>query len=141
MAVAALIDAGPLIAAGSRQDRHRAIAVEFLDRFAGTFYTTWPVLTEACHLMPKEGALRLLRWASRGGIEVYEVPPVALEPIAGMMEKYADLPMDLADASLVWLADEIGIRDIATFDERDFATYRLASGKRFNNLLAMRKRQ
>lgn len=54
------------------------------------------------------------------------------------MERYADLPMDLADASLVWLAEQTGIRDIATFDERDFTIYRLAGGKQFNNLFAAR---
>jgi len=56
------------------------------------------------------------------------------------MERYADLPMDLADASLVWLADETGVRDIVTFDERDFSVYRLSDGRRFNNLIAAQRR-
>jgi predicted nucleic acid-binding protein len=140
MAIAALIDAGPLVAAGSRRDRWRVVSVEFIDGFEGTLHTTWPVLTEACHLTPHDGALRLLKWASRGGVAIHDIPREGIAKIADMMEKYADLPMDLADASLVWLADEIGIRDIATLDERDFATYRLAGGKRFNNLLTGRGR-
>jgi predicted nucleic acid-binding protein len=56
------------------------------------------------------------------------------------MERHADLPMDLADASLVWLADEAGVRDIATFDERGFSVYRLSGGKRFNNLIRWQRR-
>lgn len=81
-----------------------------------------------------------MKWVSRGGIAVHDIPQDALSEISGLMEKYSDLPMDLADASLAWLAERTGIRDIATFDERDFSVYRLAGGKRFNNLLATRDR-
>lgn len=63
-----------------------------------------------------------------------------MQGIADLMERYADLPMDLADASLVWLADEAGVRDIATFDERGFSVYRLSGGKRFNNLIRWQRR-
>ena len=41
------------------------------------------------------------------------------------MEKYQDRPMDLADASLVVLAEQRGLRDIFTLDHADFRTYRL----------------
>jgi predicted nucleic acid-binding protein len=140
MAIAALIDTGPMIAAGSRNDRWHALSTRFIDEFRGTLLTTWPVLTEACHLAPRHAAVRLMKWVSRGGIALHDVPQAALEEIAGLMEKYADLPMDMADASLVWLADRTGVLDIATFDEKDFAVYRLAGGKRFNDLLAMRRR-
>jgi len=51
------------------------------------------------------------------------------------MEKYDDLPMDLADASLVWLAGELGINEVITLDETDFVIYRLPGGKRLVNLL------
>lgn len=140
MAIAALIDAGPLIAAGSRRDQHHALSAKFIDDFQGVLLTTWPVLTEACHLMPHPASVRFMKWVSRGGIAVHDIPQDALSEISGLMEKYSDLPMDLADASLAWLAERTGIRDIATFDERDFSVYRLAGGKRFNNLLATRDR-
>lgn len=138
MATAALIDAGPLVAAGNKRDRRHVLSVEFIGGFEGALITTWPVLTEVCHLIPHRAAVRFMRSVALGGIEVRDVPPGALARIADMMEKYADLPMDLADASLVWLGDETGIRDIVTFDDRDFGTYRLASGKRFNNLMPTR---
>jgi predicted nucleic acid-binding protein len=51
------------------------------------------------------------------------------------MEKYDDLPMDLADASLVWLAGELGIIEVITLDETDFGIYRLPGGQRLTNLL------
>ena len=138
MAAAALIDSGPLVAAGNKRDRRHGLSVEFIAGFEGTLITTWPVLTEVCHLIPHSAAVRFMRSVAGGGIEVRDVPGEALARIADMMEKYADLPMDLADASLVWLGDETGIRDIATFDEWDFGTYRLTSGKRFNNVIPTR---
>ena len=53
----------------------------------------------------------------------------ALAQIADWKEKYHDLPMDLADASLLWVAEQTGIIDILTIDLRDFAAYRLLNGK------------
>jgi predicted nucleic acid-binding protein len=140
MAFAALVDAGPLIALGDQRDDRHALSLRFFRDFDGPLHTTWPVLTEVSHMLSNQAAVRFLRTVLLGNIEVHDVPQSVLGKIADTMEKYADLPMDLADASLVWLADETGIRDIATFDEKDFAVYRLSGGKRFNNLLAKRRR-
>lgn len=52
------------------------------------------------------------------------------------MEKFTDRPMDLADASLVWLAGQAGVREILTLYKGDFATFRTPSGKPFKDLLA-----
>jgi uncharacterized protein len=51
-----------------------------------------------------------------------------------MMRKYADRPMDLADASLVWLANSTGVTDIITVDRADFAVYRTNKRKAFKNV-------
>ncbi len=51
-----------------------------------------------------------------------------------MMRKYADRPMDLADASLVWLANRSNITDIITIDRADFAVYRTEKRKAFRNM-------
>jgi uncharacterized protein len=140
MASVALVDAGPLVGAIDRRDRRHALSASFFDGFTGRLLTTWPVVTETCHMVSARSAVTFMRSIARGGIEVRDIPREALPGIADLMERYADLPMDLADASLVWLADEMGIRDIVTFDERDFAVYRLSDGKRFNNLMATRRR-
>ncbi len=107
----------------------------FLAGFRGRLSTTWPVLTEVCHLIPSHLVPRFLRWAA-AAVEVRELPATALADIAARIEKYHDLPMDLADASLVWLADRTGVTDILTLDERDFGVYRLSGGQRFRNVLA-----
>ena len=91
-------------------------------------------------MIPRRAAANFMRSVARAGIEIRDIPQGAAAQIADLMEKYADLPMDLAAASLVWLADEVGVRDIITFDERDFSVYRLAGGRRFNNLLASHRR-
>ena len=56
--------------------------------------------------------------------------------IPALMKRYANLPMDLADASLVLLAGHLGHGRILTTDERDFGAYRWKSRKPFRNLMA-----
>ena len=55
----------------------------------------------------------------------------SLKKIKSLMKKYADLPMDFADASIVCLASETGIQNIVTFDRKDFTIYRLPKKKNF----------
>lgn len=129
-----LIDTGPLVAWLDRGDQDHARVSAFLAGFQGSLLTTWPVLTEVCHLLPTYIVPRFLRWAALS-VELHDVPTVAIADIAVWMEKYHDLPMDLADASLVWLADRVGVVDILTLDKRDFGVYRLSHGRRFHNVL------
>lgn len=131
-----LIDTGPLVAWLDRGDRDHARVSAFLAGFSGRLLTTWPVLTEVCHLIPGYIVPRFLRWVETG-VELHELPTTAVLDLAARIEKYHDLPMDLADASLVWLADQIGVLDILTLDERDFSVYRLAGGQRFRNVLVI----
>jgi predicted nucleic acid-binding protein len=85
--------------------------------------------------MPEHVVLPFMRWVAGGGTEVNEVPGTAARDLTDMMVRYADRPMDLADASLVWLAAKTGISDILTLDNADFGIYRLPNGKRLRNLL------
>lgn len=135
-----IADSGPLAAYFNRRDAHYARALVFMRDFAGSLIVTWPVLAEVCHLIPQRLVNRFMTWAAGGGVVVFEVPPAALPEIAVLMEKYADRPMDLADASLVWLASQIGLTDVITVDDGDFAAYRTATGKAFRNLLPARRK-
>lgn len=129
-----LVDTGPLVAWLDRGDRDHARVEAFLGGFRGRLSTTWPVLTEVCHLIPGHLVPRFLRWAAVG-LDLHELPVVAATEMAERIEKYRDLPMDLADASLVWLAERADVADILTLDARDFGVYRLAGGRRFRNVL------
>ncbi len=124
-----LVDAGPLIALVDRSDKHHRRVTSYLRRFDGVLLTTWPVMAEACHFMPEHTQIAFLRWAEAGGLGVMEMDHSALATLADWKEKYADLPMDLADASLVWLAQQTGVLGILTIDLKDFAVYRLPNGK------------
>ena len=129
-----LIDTGPMVAWLDRGDNDHVRVHTFLADFQGQLVTSWPVLTEVCHLLPHHIVPRFMRWAEVG-VELHDLPPVAIADIAASMEKYHDLPMDLADASLVWLANRLKIREIITLDEKDLGIYRLTDGKCFRNLL------
>jgi uncharacterized protein len=124
-----LVDAGPLIAMLDRSDKNHRQVKRFLEKFRGRMLTTWPVLAEACHFLPEHTQIRFLRWAAAGGLGLVELHETALSEIADWKEKYRDLPMDLADASLLWVAEQTGITDILTIDLRDFSAYRLPNGK------------
>jgi len=90
-------------------------------------------------LLPDHLQIPLMRWVERGGDQIFELPGSAVGQLVGMT-KYRDCPMDLADASLVWLAREIGVTDIITVDDSDFSTYRTATGIPFRNLLPERRK-
>lgn len=70
----------------------------------------------------------------RGLMHIAALDPADLPGLAAMVRKYADRPMDLADASLVWLANKTDITDIITIDRADFAVYRTAKRKSLRNV-------
>ena len=135
----ALVDTGPLVAWFDAGDAEHDPVREFMGSFDDNLCTTWHVLTEVSHLLPTHTHDRLFGWVLDGGVRIFELPAQSFDSIARLMRKYRDRPMDLADASLVWLASEIGITSILTLDEGDFETYRLPSGGRFELLLGSRR--
>lgn len=130
-----IVDAGPLIGWFDAADSHHAAVRDFLGAFRGELISTWPVLTEVCYMLPESMAPAFLRWVGSGGVTVVEVPAAAALALADRMDKYADLPMDLADASLVWVAETLGVLDVLTVDRRDFDIYRTGRGKALRNVL------
>jgi predicted nucleic acid-binding protein len=133
---AALVDTGSLVAFFVRKDPDHVRVTAWLREFRGRLLTTWPVLTEVCHFLSPEVGVRFLRWVEAGGVELIELPAGELADVIRSMEKYLDRPMDLADASLVWLAGRSGVREILTVDAGDFATFRTPQGKPFKDVLA-----
>jgi predicted nucleic acid-binding protein len=112
--------------------------VACLDDFRGQLAATSAVIAEAMHFvsMSKAGARLLAEFVAASGIEVYDLcrPPELLEA-ALLMEKYADTPMDFADATLVLLAEALDVRDILTLDRRGFSTYRTRQRRSFRLVL------
>jgi uncharacterized protein len=129
-----ITDAGPLIALidADEADHHRC--VEALGRLPLPLVTTWPAFTEAMYLLSRAGgaAGRRALWklVLTGRLEVADLPRPTVERTAALMDKYADRPMDLADATLVALAEQRNERRIFTLDA-DFHIYRLHGRRRF----------
>ena len=133
-----LLDTGPLVAALNRRDPHHARCATALTGFAGTLLTTGAVVTEAMHFLggQPEGAAALAGLLDDAQVDIRDCfGPTQLHAAARLMKKYADTPMDFADATLVLLADEAGQADILTLDERGFRAYRHRSKGRFNLVL------
>lgn len=130
-----IVDAGPLIGWFDANDPYHPLVRDYLQRFDGELLSTWPVLGEVCHLLPERLVGKFLSWVGQGGLTVVEVPVSALAGLADRIDKYGDLPMDLADATLVWLAESLGVLDVLTIDRRDFGIYRTLRGQALRNVL------
>ena len=76
-----------------------------------------------------------MRWAVGGGIAVLELGAEEGSALFALLEKYPDRPMDLADASLVVLAERLGINEILTVERSDFDVYQLSGDRRFVQVL------
>ena len=134
-----IADTGFWLALANRTDRHHASALRALQGLREGLVTTWPVLTETCHLLLARlgGAAELsfLRGLQDGSCTIFAIGDTHLPRIEDLMQRYADLPMDLADASLVVLAEELHEGRILSTDERNFHAYRWKNRKPFRNLL------
>lgn len=135
MARELLLDTGALISLLDRSQTGHRRFVAFFEAWEGQVVSTEAVLTEATHLLGRirGGALACLDFFVRGGAVLVPTSRETLVRCRELMEKYADLPMDYADATLVALGEELGTNLVMTTDRRDFNAYRLgpASGQPF----------
>ena len=135
----ALVDTGAIVALVNRADRHHHVAVDWFQRFRGELLTTEAVITEAAYVLAAspDHQRAMLVWIARmrtaGLLRVESVADHAV--LSRIIARYADLPCDYADASLIDLAERSGIAAIATIDQRDFSVYRLRGRKRFRIVL------
>jgi predicted nucleic acid-binding protein len=134
-----LADTGFWLALANAGDRHHVRARAALAKHGGPYLTTWPVMTETCHMLASRlgahAVIAFVRSAALGAFQVFDLDRSHLPRVEALMEKYRSLPMDLADASLVIAAEESGSGDILSTDARDFGAYRWKNRKPFRNLL------
>ncbi|MCL6642159.1 MAG: PIN domain-containing protein [Candidatus Bipolaricaulota bacterium] len=136
MATELLLDTGAFVALVDRSERRHADCVAVLEQWAGPIVTTEAVLTETLYLVGPEWAAQrvCLEFFLRGAFVLIPSSVSSLRRVATLMEKYRDLPMDFADATLVALGEELGTDWVFTLDHRGFSTYRL-HGKRSFRLM------
>lgn len=131
-----IIDSGPLIALFDRSDKFHNKVLDFLKTYKGKLVTSWAVITEVSHMLDFNLQVQIdfLKWCEVGGIEVYDISQTEISNIRIMMEKYIDVPMDLADATLMYIANKENIKNILSIDS-DFDIYRTLKKQSLNNLL------
>lgn len=134
-----IVDTGAFLALFNKRDTHHLAAQQAFRKVAEPLITTYPVITETCYLLiqlvHQTAQRNFLRALCQNAFEIFQIERHHLERMTQLMEQYGDLPMDLADASLVVLAEHLGHGRILTVDRKDFNTYRWRDTNPFQNLL------
>ena len=131
-----IIDSGPLIALFDKNDKYHTKVLNFLKSYDGNLVTTWAVITEVTHMLSFNLNVQIdfLKWVHIGGVQVIDLTPKDLQQIIKFMEQYTNVPMDLADGSLMVAAQNLHIKDIVSIDS-DYDIYRTIKKEMLNNLL------
>jgi predicted nucleic acid-binding protein len=116
-----LCDTGPLVALIDADDPYHSRCSESAENLPATpMITTWPCLTEAMHLLFRAGGIKaqngLWQYLADGALQLYLGSPDEWRRIQSLMERYADLPLDLADASLVSAAEALRLNRLFSVD-------------------------
>jgi uncharacterized protein len=134
-----IADTGFFFALASQRDRYHQAALLALEAIDEPLITTYPVITETCYLLLSTSSnfaqCNFLKNIASGASEVFHLRENHLARMIELLENYADLPMDMADASLVVLAEHLGHGRILSSDRRDFNVYRWRNKNPFENLL------
>jgi uncharacterized protein len=134
-----ITDTGYFVALANKNDKFYNKAKQQLLTLKERLITTYPVIVETSYLLLErcgnDAQFRFISQLTQGSIEIFHLENHHLKRVLELMIQYSNLPMDLADASLVVLAEEIQENRILTTDIRDFTVYRWYNNKTFNNLL------
>jgi len=130
-----LIDAGPLIALFNKNDKYHGKIKKFIMAYDGILTTSWPVITEVCHMLDFNinTQIDFLKWIKLGGLRIENIEPTEINRIIELSQKYSDIPMDLADASLVVISERSRIKEIITIDS-DYYIYRTIEKEMIKNI-------
>ena len=133
---AVLVDTGPLVALLDRSDPYHLRCQESLSSLDDSLVTVWPVFTEAMYLLRAYWQAQDALWEmiESGAVQMISLGVDDIPRMRELMRKYRDLPMDLADAGLVRVAERERLRRIFTLDRRDFEVYRPSRIGRFTIL-------
>jgi len=125
-----LLDAGPFVAMLDVKDQWHDIVMPVWDALLPRCLTTEPVLVEATHILAGRlrSHTRALEFLIAAEVPVFALHMPMHQQCVHLMRRYADVPMDYADATLVALADRLRLRLIFTLDRKGFRTYRGARG-------------
>jgi len=122
-----LVDAGPLVAVVNADDQYHSRCVAALETFREPMATVWPAVTEAMYFLADQPRAQEALWEmlERGALQLLALDVGDAPRMRELMRKYANRPMDLADAAILRVAEREGIRKTFTVDRGDFSVYRL----------------
>ena len=131
-----LLDTGCIVALLDRSERHHGVCVSAAAELQAPLVTCEPVIAEACYLLRR---LPTAVDAILQNVEqrIFQIPlqlPAQAGAVRALLKRYARVPMDLADACLVHLAEELGTGEILTLDS-DFQIYRWDRNRPFRLLV------
>jgi uncharacterized protein len=128
-----IIDTGPWIALIDKSETMHTPCVEWFRTYKGRLYSTEAVFTEVLYLLnfSFKAQSAAFEFVLQSIITLVPADLKSVEKTKLLMKKYSDLPMDYADATIVYLASEAGIPNIFTLDRRDFSVYRMDDNKGF----------
>ncbi len=134
-----LVDAGPLVALVDAGDAWHERCLDALRTIHEDLVTVWPCLVEAVYLLEGQprGQHAVLEMIEEGQVRLADLGREDVTRMRELMRKYADFPMDLADAALVRVAERDGVSRIFTLDRRHFSAYRIG-GRRPIGLVPLR---
>jgi hypothetical protein len=128
-----LLDTGAFVALVDRDEKTHEDCVAALEGWTGPIVTTEAVLTETLYLVgPQWRAQKTsLEFILRGAFQLVPSSPTSLKRVSALMEKYRNVPMDFADATLVALGEELETDRVFTLDRRGFSAYRMNRNRAF----------
>jgi hypothetical protein len=129
----AILDTGFFVALLDKSENNHEQCAALFKNFKGVLLTTEPVVTEAIYLLgPSIRAKKTcIDFILKGGATLVSQSTESLSRALFLMEKYEDIPMDFADATLVVLAEDTGIDEVFTLDRKGFRAYRIHGKKSF----------
>ena len=128
-----IVDAGPLVALFDKDAGEHRRVLDYFRNLNGQLLSTVVVIAEVIYVLDfsHKAQQDFLKWAFRGAIKLVDLTDDDGEHIIGLHAKYADCPMDFADATLVAIADRLGVCEVATLDG-DFRIYRYRQRQTFD---------
>lgn len=128
-----LVDTGALVAIVNTHDQWHIVCRAALREVSLPLMTTTAVFTEAFYFASKGRGVveRVWEFVRSGGVTIAQISDTDLPALETLMHRYADRPMDFADATLVHVAEREGLRTVFTVDHSDFETYRIGRNAKF----------
>jgi predicted nucleic acid-binding protein len=134
-----IADTGFWVALANQKDKHHTQAKQCYQLHYSQLITSYFVMAETCHLLLREigveAQIKFLKAYQTEAFKIFHLEKQHFSQLIELMQKYRELPMDLADGSLVILAEHLGHGQILSTDLRDFSTYRWKQNKPFENLM------